>query len=39
MTAADFKEQGVHGKALGEAIKAEQVQRLDKLRSQSGEQH
>ena len=39
VTAADFKEQGVHGKALGEAIKAEQVQRLDKLRSQSGEQH
>ena len=39
VTAADFKEQGVHGKALGEAIKAEQVQRLDMLRSQSGEQH
>lgn len=38
VTAADFKEQGVHGKALGEAIKAEQVQRLDTLRSQSGEQ-
>lgn len=38
VTAADFKEQGVHGKALGEAIKAKQVQRLDTLRSQSGEQ-
>lgn len=32
VTAADFREAGIHGKALGQAIRSERIQRLEALR-------